>query len=66
MTNFESEFHARLSKKLENAIFEATREIVAGGAYVPDFANYQYRVGFLRALTQCLDLCAEVETEMNR
>ena len=65
MITAEDEFVKRLSNKLIDAIAIADQQIIQGGSFVPDFAEYQNRIGYRRGLYQTLTIIIpEVIKEM--
>ena len=72
MTAFDAAFQHRLMQKLEELANERMQHLADGAwsATLADIAviggEYRYRVGYLRALTDVLKLCEDVNAEIMR
>jgi hypothetical protein len=64
MMDAETEFQQRLERKINEAIAYGTEQVASGAA--PSFDEYRYRCGFLKALSQMLEMTALVAREMSQ
>lgn len=63
MNPLDTEFHRRLSRKLGEELNDRTTKIVSG---VLDHLDYKRESGYIRALKETIEWCAEIESDMNQ
>jgi hypothetical protein len=63
MNRSESYFHKLLRNRIGEEILSRTSYLAEGSAI--DFPDYRYRVGYLQALRDVVEMCSDIERALN-